>query len=67
VVEVTSPGTRATDRREKLDTYRRIPSLSMYLIVEQRRRHVLAYISGTRRANGREKSSTVRVRSCSPP
>jgi Uma2 family endonuclease len=44
VVEVTSPGTRATDRREKLDTYRRIPALSVYLIVEQRRRHVLAYI-----------------------
>lgn len=43
VVEVTSPSTRGTDRREKLDSYRRIPSLRMYLIVEQRRRHVLAY------------------------
>lgn len=44
VVEVTSPSTRATDRREKLDTYRRIPSLRMYLIVDQRRRHVLLYV-----------------------
>lgn len=43
VVEVTSPSTRATDRREKLDVYRRIPSLGMYLIVDQRRRHVLVY------------------------
>ena len=43
VVEVTSPSTRATDRREKLDTYRRLPSLHVYLIVEQRRRHVLVY------------------------
>ena len=43
IVEVTSPSTRATDRREKLDAYRRIPSLSVYLIVDQRRRQVLAY------------------------
>ena len=43
VVEVTSPSTRATDRREKLDAYRRLPSLRMYLIVDQRRRHVFAY------------------------
>jgi Uma2 family endonuclease len=43
IVEVTSPGTRATDRREKLEAYRRIPSIDAYLIVDQRRRHVLAY------------------------
>jgi len=43
VVEVTSPSTRATDRREKLEAYRLIPSLRIYLIVDQRRRHVLAY------------------------
>lgn len=43
VVEVTSPGTRATDRREKLDAYQRLPSLRHYLIVEQRRRLVIAY------------------------
>ncbi|HXV85323.1 MAG TPA: Uma2 family endonuclease [Gemmatimonadales bacterium] len=48
VVEVTSPSTRATDRREKLDTYRRIPSLRVYLIVDQRRKYVLAYRRGPR-------------------
>ena len=46
VVEVTSPSTRATDRREKLEAYRRIPSLTLYLIVEQRRRYVLAENGG---------------------
>jgi Uma2 family endonuclease len=44
LAEVTSPSTRATDRREKLDAYRRIRSLGLYLIVDQRRRHVLAYL-----------------------
>ncbi|MBI2073542.1 MAG: Uma2 family endonuclease [Gemmatimonadetes bacterium] len=43
VVEVTSPATRGTDRREKLDAYQRIPSLRMYLIVEQRWRKLIAY------------------------
>ena len=43
IVEVTSRSTRATDRREKLDAYRRMPSLLVYLIVDQRRRHVLVY------------------------
>ena len=43
VVEVTSPSTRATDRREKLDAYMRIPSLRVYLIVEQRRKQVITY------------------------
>jgi Uma2 family endonuclease len=43
VVEVTSPSTRATDRREKLEAYMRMPSLRIYLIVDQRRRHVLMY------------------------
>jgi Uma2 family endonuclease len=43
VAEVTSPSTRATDRREKLEAYTRIPSLLTYLIVDQRRRHVLVY------------------------
>ena len=43
VVEVTSPSTRATDRREKLDAYQRLPSLRHYLIVEQQRRLVIAY------------------------
>ena len=35
VVEVLSPRTEATDRREKLLSYRKIPSLQAYLIVEQ--------------------------------
>ena len=43
VVEVTSPNTRSTDRREKLATYRLIPSLESYLIVEERRRMVTVY------------------------
>jgi len=43
IVEVTSPSTRATDRREKLDAYMRIASLHHYLIVEQRRKHVIVY------------------------
>lgn len=43
VVEVTSPSTRATDRREKLEAYMRLPSLRAYLIIEQQRRHVLIY------------------------
>jgi Uma2 family endonuclease len=40
VVEVTSPSTRATDRREKLSNYRAVDSLRMYVIVEHRRREV---------------------------
>ena len=43
VIEVTSPSTRATDRREKLEAYMRLHSLRVYLIVEQRRKHVLVY------------------------
>jgi Uma2 family endonuclease len=50
IVEVTSRSTRATDRREKLDSYRRIDSLRVYLIADQRRRHVLLY---RREADGR--------------
>ena len=40
VVEVTSPSTRRTDRREKLAAYRRHPSVQAYLIVEQGERLV---------------------------
>jgi len=43
VVEVTSPSTRATDRREKLEAYQRMPTLMAYVIVEQRRRQVFVY------------------------
>lgn len=40
IVEVTSPSTRATDRREKLLAYGTIASLRTYLIVDHRRRFV---------------------------
>lgn len=40
VVEVTSPGTARIDRGEKLDAYRRLPTLRAYLIVDHRRRRV---------------------------
>jgi Uma2 family endonuclease len=43
IAEVTSPSTRAVDRREKLDAYLKIPSLRQYLIIDQRRKHVLSY------------------------
>ena len=35
IVEVLSPHTALTDRREKLIAYRKLPSLHTYLIVEQ--------------------------------
>ena len=40
VVEVISPSTGTTDRREKLAAYKRIPSLQAYLIVDQDERRV---------------------------
>jgi Uma2 family endonuclease len=40
VVEVTSRSTRRIDRGEKLEAYRRMPSLRAYLIVDQSRRRV---------------------------
>jgi Uma2 family endonuclease len=40
VVEVASPSTESTDRREKAAAYRRIPTLKAYLIVHQNRRRV---------------------------
>lgn len=35
VVEVLSPGTESTDRREKLAAYRRLPTLLEYVLVNQ--------------------------------
>ena len=43
LVEVLSPSTSAIDRREKLITYKQIPSLQEYLIVHQRKRCVEIY------------------------
>jgi Uma2 family endonuclease len=40
VVEVTSPSTARIDRGEKLDAYRRVPTLLGYLIIDHRRRRV---------------------------
>ena len=48
VVEVTSPSTRATDRREKLLGYGRLASLQAYLVVDHRRRRVEWYVPGAR-------------------
>ena len=39
-VEVTSPSTARIDRGEKVDAYRRIPTLRAYLIIDHRRRRV---------------------------
>ena len=43
IVEVSSEGTEAIDRREKLLVYRGIPSLLLYLIVAQDRREVTVH------------------------
>jgi Uma2 family endonuclease len=44
VVEVVSPSTETTDRREKLASYKRMPGLRAYLIVSQDRRWVENHI-----------------------
>lgn len=43
LVEVLSPSTSATDRREKLAAYRQIPSLLAYLVVHQDEQRVERY------------------------
>lgn len=40
LVEVLSPSTEATDRREKLQAYRKLPTLRHYLLVSQEQRAV---------------------------
>ena len=40
VIEVTSPSTARTDRGEKLEAYKHLPTLRAYLIVDHRRRRV---------------------------
>jgi Uma2 family endonuclease len=44
VFEVTSRSTRRTDRGEKLDAYLTMPSLRGYIVIEQTRRHMTAYL-----------------------
>jgi len=46
VVEVASPGTETTDRREKLAAYKRMPGLRAYLIVAQNRKWVERHFRG---------------------
>jgi len=46
IVEVVSPNTAPTDRREKLLAYRNIPTLGAYLVVEQERRHIERHFRG---------------------
>ncbi|MGH3145856.1 MAG: Uma2 family endonuclease [Rubrobacter sp.] len=46
VVEVVSPSTETTDRREKLAAYKRMPDLRAYLIVSQDRRWVESHLRG---------------------
>jgi Uma2 family endonuclease len=43
VVEVLSPATETTDRREKLAAYRRLPSLQEYALIAQDRQRVEIY------------------------
>lgn len=47
VVEVISPSTAVIDRREKLMAYRKLPSLTAYLLVESDRRQVEYFLRGT--------------------
>lgn len=43
VVEILSPGTQLTDRTEKLDNYRKIPTLAQYWLVDQDQYRVIVY------------------------
>lgn len=43
IAEVLSPSTEAIDRREKLLTYRKLPSLTHYLLLSQEQRRVEWY------------------------
>lgn len=46
VIEILSPGSEATDRREKLAAYRSLPTLEEYLIVSQERQEAELYRRG---------------------
>lgn len=43
VVEILSPSSEATDRREKLAAYRAVPTLDEYLIIDQERQRAELY------------------------
>lgn len=40
VIEVSSPSSRETDRREKLQAYQSIPSVREYVVIEQDKMHI---------------------------
>jgi len=40
IVEVASPSTRETDRREKLQAYQQMPSVQEYVLIEQDKMHI---------------------------
>lgn len=46
IVEVLSPATETTDRREKLAAYRTLPALRYYLLAEQEQRRVEVFRRG---------------------
>ena len=46
VVEILSPSSEATDRREKLAAYRSLPTLEEYLVVDQERQRAEIYRRG---------------------
>jgi Uma2 family endonuclease len=43
VIEILSPSTQRFDRTEKFDRYKRCPSLEVYILVNQYKRHVEVY------------------------
>jgi Uma2 family endonuclease len=43
IVEVLSPDTEKTDRREKMWAYQRLPSLHTYILADQEKREVTVY------------------------
>ena len=43
IVEILSSSTAVTDQREKLQAYLAIPSLESYVLIDSRKRHVVAY------------------------
>ena len=65
VVEVVSPSTETTDRREKLAAYKKMPSLRAYLIVAQDRPWVERHWRGEdgvwRRADLVDEGSTIPI------
>lgn len=43
VIEILSPSTQRFDRTEKFDRYKRCPSLEVYILINQYKRHVEVY------------------------